>query len=479
MGGHLIFHLAVIQYFIYASPMEISGEPQTIAVMDSTKQPRGLYVLFGTEMWERLSFYGMRAILVLYMVAPLASGGLGFGTKISAQIYGLYTGSVYITPILGGWLADRWLGCRRAVLVGGIIIAMGHFSMAFHGISFFYAGLILIVLGTGLLKSNISAMVGCLYRENDPRRDAGFSIFYMGINVGALLAPFVCGTLAQAPFVKTFLIQHGYNPNDSWHWGFAAAGVGMVLGLIQYIAQGKRLGNVGNPPRHRQLKHQAATKHVPLTGEEIKRILAVGALFLFSSIFWMAFEQAGSSMNLFADKLTRNELFGLSFPSSWFQSVNSIFIVILAPIFAAFWPSLGKRDPSSPAKFAYGLLFAGLGFLVLTYASTLTSLGPVGPSWLILVYFLHTIGELCLSPVGLSMVTKLSPARLVGSMMGFWFLSIALGNYMAGWLAGFFDATSQHLLVTLFGSLAAITIGAAVLLALILPFIRKLMCGVK
>lgn len=458
--------------------MEILANPQTIEEMETRRQPRGLYVLFGTEMWERLSYYGMRAILVLYMVALPAAGGLGFDTKHAAQIYGLYTASVYMAAILGGFIADRWLGSRRAVLVGGIIIAMGHFSMAMLPIETFYAGLILIVVGTGLLKPNISAMVGCLYKENDVRRDAGFSIFYMGINLGAFLAPLVCGTLAQAPYFKDWLARNGFDPLHSWHWGFAAAGVGMVLGLIQYVLQSKPLAHVGNPPTRRKLEHQGAATHKSLTGEEIKRLLAIAVLFIFSATFFMAFEQAGSSMNLFAEKLTRNEIFGISFPSSWLQSVNSIFIIMLAPVFAAVWPSLGRREPSSPAKFAYGLLFAGLGFLVLTYAASLTSLGPVSASWLVLVYLLHTIGELCLGPVGLSTVTKLAPARLVGSMMGVWFVSISVGSYMAGWVAGFFDAGSQDALVTMFAAVSAVTIGAAAVLALISPFIRRLMSGV-
>ncbi len=460
--------------------METIVEPQTIEEIESVRHPRGLYVLFGTEMWERLSYYGMRAILMLYMVALPVSGGLGFDTKHAARIYGTYTAAVYLTPILGGWIADRFLGARFAVLVGGIIIASGHFSMAFHGMPYFYAGLILIVLGTGLLKPNISAMVGHLYHHDDNRRDAGFSIFYMGINLGAFLAPFVCGTLAQAPVFKGYLLKWGLDPVDSWHWGFAAAGVGMVLGLLQYIMQQKALLKVGNPPRgrHHLEVNQSEVYDKALTGEDIKRILAIGMFFLFSSMFWMAFEQAGSSLNLFADQLTRNELFGISFPSSWMQSANPVMIIVLAPLFAAVWPRMGKKEPSSPMKFVWGLLFTSLAFAVMTFASTRVGGEPISPIWLMMTYMILTIGELCLSPVGLSVVTKLAPTRLVGAMMGIWFLSVAFGNYIAGWVAGFFDAGSKETLVALFGSITIITGAAAVILFATKPVIRRLMCGV-
>lgn len=494
--------------------------------------PIGLANLFFTELWERFSYYGMRALLVLYMTAALADGGLGYSTPRAAFIYGLYTGAVYIVALPGGWIADNILGARHAVLVGGIIIALGHFSMAMPQIEFFYAGMILIVLGTGFLKPNISSMVGSLY-ENNPRRDAGFSIFYMGINIGAGISPLVCGYLAQSSAFKTFLSSNGYNPLGSWHWGFGAAGVGMSIGLIFYVSMFRFIKHVGNKPEKPTTSPavlavillvglglfaavaysisqssyvNTVTENLPkilnvvvlLIGptamgiilyylrasgaskEDFRRVLVICVLFFFSAVFWSAFEQAGSSLNLFAEKLTRNSIFGWDFPSSYFQSVNSMFIILLAPVFTFVWTVLGKREPSSPAKFSFGLFFVGVGFLILVVASTLAVGGvKVAPFWLVAVYFFHTVGELCLSPVGLSTVTKLAPAKLVGMMMGIWFLSLSLGNYMGGVIAGYFDPSAEGALVTLFGSVAALTILPAALLFVLTPSIKKLMGGIK
>ncbi|MEP7274367.1 MAG: peptide MFS transporter [Acidobacteriota bacterium] len=425
--------------------------------------PHGLTTLFFTELWERFSYYGMRAILVLYMVAPVAQGGLGFETPKATGIYGLYTGSVYLMSLPGGWIADRFLGARMAVLIGGIIIALGHFTMAVPALGTFYAGLVFIVLGTGLLKPNVSAMVGGLYGAQDPRRDSGFSVFYMGINLGAFTAPLICGYLGQ---------------RVDWHLGFAAAGIGMTLGIVQYLVHRKRLQHVGLRPARAEAG-QPRVKPAPLTPEEIKRLIVIGILFVFATIFWMAFEQAGSSLNLFALTLTRNSIFGIEFPSSWFQSVNALFIISLAPVFSWLWIRLKDRQPSSPAKFAYGLLFAGIGFLVVAYAASLTGAGRVSPVWLLLVYLCHTIGELCLSPVGLSTTTKLAPKRLVGLMMGVFFMSISLGNYSGGWVAGFFQSDSEGALVSLFLKVALTTIGSAAILALMVPYIKKLMGTVR
>jgi len=436
--------------------------------------PKGLTTLFFTEMWERFSYYGMRAILILYMSAAVADGGLGFDTPKAAGIYGLYVGSVYFMSLPGGWMADHILGGRLAVLIGGIIIACGHFSMAFPSLTTFYGGLILIVLGTGLLKPNISAMVGGLYSEKDERRDSGFSLFYMGINLGAFIAPFVCGFLAQDQRFKAWLSQNGMRPESSWHWGFAVAGIGMTLGLVQYLVHRQRLAHVGlKPPR--QTKQEIQVPAPPLTGDEKHRLIVIGILFVFSTLFWMAFEQAGSSLNLFAKSLTRNTIFGWAYPSSWLQSAGPIMVIIFAPIFSWLWLKLQGRHPSSPAKFAYGLLFASAGFLVITYASTLTNAGQVSPMWLIIVYLLLTFGELCLSPVGLSITTKLAPPRLVGLMMGVWFMSISLGNYTAGWVAGFFKAEDQQALVGLFGKVALITLVGGLILVSLTSYIRKLM----
>ncbi|HKI01345.1 MAG TPA: peptide MFS transporter [Thermoanaerobaculia bacterium] len=480
--------------------------------------PRGLATLFFTEFWERFSYYGMRALLTLFMTASVAKGGLGFPTERAGAIYGLYTAFVYLLALPGGWLADRLLGQRRAVFLGGCIIAAGHFSMAIDNVSTFFLGLVLIVIGTGLLKPNISAMVGELYPEGGARRDAGFSIFYMGINLGAFVAPLVCGPLGE---------------NVNWHLGFAAAGIGMVLGLIQYAFGGKYLGqaglrpNAGDDPIERSkalrvLIGSVATAvvlialfwtgviDVPverlaggtgiiivglallyfvfqftgggLDGLEKKKMLAIFVLFLFSALFWSGFEQAGSSLTLFARDLTDRVMLGREMPVSVLQSVNPLFIIAFAPVFAWLWLRLSarRREPSAPAKFSLGLVFLGLGFGVMVWASML-AVGPdgqaikVSPMWLILTYLFHTFGELCLSPVGLSTVTKLAPHRKVSQLMGIWFMSISLGNLMAGLVAGQFE---KFPLPQLFGAVFATTAGAGLILALLIKPIRKLMGNV-
>ena len=459
--------------------------------------PRGLTTLFLTEFWERFSYYGMRAILFLFMVASTELGGLGFDTEKAAWIYGLYTGSVYLTAIPGGFVADRLLGLRRAVLVGGILIATGHYTLAFHGLSTFYAGLILIVLGTGLLKPNISSMVGQLYAQDDDRRDAGFSIFYMGINLGAFVSPFLCGYLGQ---------------RIGWHWGFGAAGVGMTLGLLQYVLGGKRLGTVGflrEPPKEAGKLWLLVAVAVALLGTalilsgqyrdylivgsaavlfawlllkgaensiERKRIAAIALLFIFATLFWAGFEQAGSSLTLFADRITHDQFFG--HPSSWFQSVEPFFVITLAPVFAWLWVRLGSRQPSSPGKFAIALSLLSVSFFLVALASMLFEQQQVNvsPWWLVGVYFLHALGELSLSPVGLSMVTKLAPARILGFIMGIWFLTNALGNFLAGSVAGYFDRLP---LPQLFGAVGLVSLAATIVLALLVKPIRGLMSGVR
>jgi POT family proton-dependent oligopeptide transporter len=429
--------------------------------------PRGLSTLFFTEMWERFSYYGMRAFLILYMVAPVAAGGLGFTDARAASIYGTYTGSAWAASIVGGLIADRLLGQYRTVLVGGVIIAAGHFTLAFKSLPSFYAGLALIVMGTGCLKPNVSTLVGSLYPQGDTRRDAGFSLFYMGINLGATLGPLIAGYLAQ---------------NVNWHIGFACAGVGMTLGLVQYVAgrgrleQGiARLGHTavatGGPAR------TAAGRR--LSPDEWKRIFAIVFFFAAAVVFWGAYEQAGSTLNLFADRYTRNQAFGFSFPSSWFQSVQPIFVMLLAPVFAWVWLRLGRRQPSVPAKFALGLLFMGLSFAVLIPAGSLAQNGAgvrVSPWFLVGSYFISELGELCVSPIGLSAVTKLAPLRIVGLMMGVWFLSNAFGNKLAGWAAGFFSTVPLH---DLFREVTVVLlVSAAVMFALVKP-IKRLMSGVQ
>ena len=425
--------------------------------------PRGLSTLFFTEMWERFSYYGMRGFLILYMVKAL-----GFTDQHAGAVYGNYVSSVWLVAIVGGIVADRWLGQYRSVLIGGAIIALGHFTLAFHPLSFFYAGLSLIVIGTGLLKPNASTLVGSLYEQGDERRDAGFSIFYMGINLGALLGPIVAGKIAEG---------------IDWHLGFACAGVGMTLGLIQYVAGRRRL----QPALDRLAARPKPTTVTPglasgvsqggFTAEDWKRIAAVVVFFLFASLFWGAYEQAGSTLTLFADRYVRLDLLGLKLYASWFVAVQAAFVIILSPLFAWLWVRLGPRQPSSPAKFALALMFVGLAFVLLMPAGAAAPGGmKVSPLWLVGAYFIEELGEVCLYPVGLSVVTKLAPARIVGLMMGVFFLSNALGNKLAGWSAGFISTTP---LPTLFGVTAAVTLGAAFVMALLIRPVRNLMGGVR
>lgn len=473
--------------------------------------PRGLSTLFFTEMWERFSYYGMRAILFLFMVAEVERGGFGLTPEIAGAVYGLYTAGVYLLALPGGWLADRLIGQRRAIWYGGLTIAAGHFAMAVPTAETFYLGLVLIVVGTGLLKPNISTIVGDLYPEGGARRDAGFSVFYMGINIGAFLAPLVCGYLGESV---------------NWHYGFAAAGVGMVLGLIQYKLTERNLGDLGMRPSaaHADETLQAAYTaramralggvglllgafvvavligavpinaialsnvagfvivgtavaffaYVLLFGNlspvEKRRIGVIAVLFVFSAMFWSGFEQAGSSLNLFAERYTDRVLFGWEMPASWLQSVNPIFIIALAPVFGVLWVRLAQRnlEPSSPLKFALGLIMLGLGFGVMVFAAQIAVAGGFpSPMWLVLMYLLHTTGELALSPVGLSTVTKLAPRRLVGQMMGIWFISISLGNLIAGRIAGNFDPEQLSQMPDLFLTITLWTVGAGVVLALL------------
>jgi POT family proton-dependent oligopeptide transporter len=429
--------------------------------------PRGLSTLFFTEMWERFSYYGMRAFLILYMVAPATAGGLGFTDARAASIYGTYTGSAWAASILGGLIADRLLGQYRTVLIGGIIIAAGHFTLAFNALPFFYTGLALIAFGTGCLKPNVSTLVGSLYPRGDDRRDAGFSVFYMGINLGALLGPLIAGYLAQ---------------RVNWHIGFACAGVGMTLGLIQYVVGRRRLEQgIARLEKHpgewiavTPPSAQTAATHGRISGEEWKRIGAIVIFFMAATVFWGGYEQAGSTLNLFADRYTRLEVFGVAFPSSWFQSVQPAFVILLAPVFGWLWLRLGRRQPSSPAKFALGLIFLSLSFMILIPAGALAS-GEgirVSPWWLIGAYFVSEIGELCVSPIGLSAVTKLAPLRIVGLMMGVWFLSNAFGNKLAGWAAGFFSSMPLN---TLFTIVTAVLFAAAVMMFAIVRPSRRLM----
>ncbi|MFN2492598.1 MAG: peptide MFS transporter [Pyrinomonadaceae bacterium] len=453
-------------------------ELETSSQLDSSGiggHPRGLTTLFFTELWERFSYYGMRAILVLYMVAPVAQGGLGFDTKHAASIYGTYTMSVYLTALPGGLVADHWLGARLAVLLGGIVIACGHFSMVFHSMTSFYLGMVLIAIGTGLLKPNISALVGGLYGPDDPRRDSGFSIFYMGINIGAVLAPLIVGYMAQGESFKRFVASMGFDVTTSWHWGFGAAGVGMCVGLIIFVLNRRRLEQASPTSALNTTNDVPAAKaKQPLTRSDWKRIAAIFIFFLFTILFWAAYEQKGASLNLLAKELVRTEVFGMKFPSSWLQSCTPLFVIMLAPIFSILWVRLGKRQPSSPVKFTLGLVFIGLAYCLLVPGVALTAYGKISPLWLVGLYFLEVVGEMCLSPVGLSTVTKLAPVKLVGIMMGVWFLAASFGSKLAGYLSGFYVPQSGTL-VKLYGGIAAGLLISAVLLAILTPKVKKLM----
>jgi len=435
--------------------------------------PRGLSTLFFTEMWERFSYYGMRAFLILYMVHAL-----GFDDKHAGSVYGTYTASAWAAAIVGGIIADRWLGQYRSVLYGGIIIALGHFTLAFHPLPFFYAGLSLIVIGTGLLKPNVSGIVGSLYEPNDTRRDAGFSLFYMGINLGAFIGPLIAGYLAQ---------------KVDWHVGFACAGIGMTAGVVQYILGRNRLQPAVERLERQRRESRAAARERKLsvsstgpteptfwgfTKVEWKRLAAMGVFFVFAAVFWGAYEQAGSTLNLFGDRYSNTTILGFTFPSSWFVSVQALFVIVLAPAFAWLWIKLGRLEPSTPTKFAIGLLFTGLSFLLLMIPARHLQATPgirVSPFWLIGCYFIQELGELSLSPVGLSVFTKLSPVKIVGLMLGVWFLADSVGNKVAGYAAGFISSAP---LPDLFGTVAAVCLGASFIAFLMINPVRSLMGGI-
>ena len=489
--------------------------------------PRGLRALFFVEFWERFSYYGMRALLILFMTAPIATGGLGWSTDKAGPIYGMYTSLVYLMALPGGWIADRLIGQRNAVFWGGVIIMSGHIVLAIPAVNTFYAGLLLVVLGTGLLKPNISTIVGQLYTPQDARRDAGFSIFYMGINLGALIAPLVTASLAQEQWFKDVLTSWGISPASSWHWGFGATAVGMFLGLVWYLVDQKTLGNAGKDPvvsseaEGAQLRGMfwkgvglvgiilagVAALHMSgiitltvakisggfgvalllivvvffawllssggWTSEERKRLIVIAVLFVGAAIFWSVFEQAGSTLSLFAERSTRNEIFGMSFGSGKWQSVNSTWVVILAPVFAYLWVKLGSRNPSSVTKFSLGLLFVSLGFFLMVPAAQLAAGGNrVGWWWLLGCYFLHTVGEMCLSPVGLSAMTKLAPARVASLIMGVWFMATSVGSYLGGRVAGVYE---QFSLPTIFAVVALCPLVFAIVLWLLAKPIKNML----
>jgi POT family proton-dependent oligopeptide transporter len=484
--------------------------------------PRGLATLFFTEMWERFTYYGMRAVLVLFLVAAVAGGGFGIDDKTATAIYGLYTAGVYLAALPGGWIADRLIGAQRAVLLGGLAITLGNTLLALSASPRgFYIGLVVIVLGVGMLKPNVSAIVAGLYPEGGARLDAGFTVFYIGINVGGVLGPFVTG-LAQVYF--------------GLRAGFAAAAFFMAVGVVQFYLTRKHLGTAGafvaaggvrgagiarqwlylwvavglsslllaavvfgwiqvNPVSLAQAVSYLIAAMVVLyflyyftlaglTAEERKRGVVLVVLFVGSVLFWSGYEQAGSSLNLFAERYTDRAVGWLHFviPSGWFQSLNSAFIILFAPFFAWGWIALARRNlnPSAPAKFALGVMLMGSGFLVMAAAAAIVASGSkVLPYWLILTYLLHTFGELCLSPVGLSYYTKLTPKRFVGQMMGMWFLSLSLGNLVAGLIAGEFDANNVAAMPAQYMHIVYFAVGLGAALLVLSHPVKKLMGNVQ
>jgi POT family proton-dependent oligopeptide transporter len=476
-------------------------------------QPRGLATLFFTEMWERFTYYGMRAVLILFMVAAVEKGGLGLDDKTASAVYGMYIGGTYLFGLFGGWVADRLLGSQRAVVNGGLLIMAGNLMLAFGNTQIFFLGLLVITIGVGLLKPNASAMVAALYPEGGSRRDAGFSVFYMGINLGATIGPLLVAWIAD---------RYG------WRWGFGLPAVGMAVGLAQFLWTRHYLGGAGLAPAQGQVKSWkpvigfvAAVALIAvlamggmlkinavamaegaswamlvlgvvyfayllffagLTRVERNRVLVMVALVAASVMFWAGYEQTGASLNLFAERYTDRNILGWEMPAGVLQAVNPIFIILFAPLFAALWIALGKRgrDFNAATKFGAGLIMLGLGFLVMYFASQYTLAGQmVLPTWLILTYLLHTFAELCLSPVGLSYMSKLAPPRFVGQVMGMWFLSMALGSNMAGQLTGQYDATHLESLPALFIKIFWYGVIGGVVMLLLTPIVKRMMAGVK
>jgi POT family proton-dependent oligopeptide transporter len=414
--------------------------------------PAGLFVLFFTETWERFSYYGMRALLVLYMVDYLIKGVrngtlhvLGFGAldtfygneniqPLSSHIYGLYTAFVYLTPIAGGFLADRVLGQRKTVVIGGILMAIGQFLLISEAM--FFLGLAFLILGNGCFKPNLASQVGSLYPPGDPRLDRAYSIYYMGVNLGAFFAPLVCGTLGQ---------------KVGWGYGFGAAGVGMICGLLFYLWGGRFL-----PTDHLTRSREAHTEKKPLTAQDWKVIIALMVLVVVNAVFWGVYEQQGNTLQIFADRNADWHVFGWQMPSTWFQSINPMFIFTLTPLLTMFWGRQSRRgtEPGSITKMAMGCTLLGLSFLPLMYiAHGLGETERISFLWLVGSTLILTIGELYLSPIGQSLVAKVSPPGLVSTLMGMWFLSNFMGNYFTGYLGTFYEKMSRESFFLILGAL--------------------------
>jgi POT family proton-dependent oligopeptide transporter len=445
----------------------------------STSHPPGLYLLFFTEMWERFSYYGMRALLTLYLTKTAMEGGLGIEKESATLIYGYFTGFVYLTPILGGWLADNYLGQRKAILIGGVTMMLGQFSLAatpMLGVWATWLGLLLLIIGNGFFKPNISTIVGSLYEQGDPRRDGAFTIFYMGINLGALIAPLVCGYFAEDLFAQkgTDAAGNAVVLKYAFQYGFLAAGVGMLLGqLIFNFFAPKLLGNIGVEPVNKMKKASSDEfESKVLSPEERDRVAVILTLTIFTIFFWAGFEQAGSSLTLYTDAYIDRTLFGWTIPTAWFQSVNPLFIVILGIPIASFWSMLANRnrDLSIPVKMALGMILLGVGFFFMVGA-VLERGGDVADAskkaaliWLIATYFFHTVGELCLSPIGLSMVTRLAPLKYASMLMGVWFLAPFLAQIAGGYIASYVEKLGAF---QIFIAIAFFSIAAGLVLFLI------------
>ena len=444
-------------------------------VQQKKGHPKGLYLLFFTEMWERFSYYGMRAILSLYLTKKLMEGGLGMNKEDAMVLYGYFTGFVYFTPLIGGWLADRYLGKRLAITIGGITMMLGQFTLfAMNNMMGLYVGLLLIIIGNGFFKPNISTLVGGLYKDGDEKRDAAFSIFYMGINLGAMFAPIVIGAISDNLFATTNAdgsIAYGYR------YGFLASGIGMFLGQVIFnVLSPKYLGDLGVKPVGAVVDtmESAGVKSVnPETGKELnereerQRISVIFILLIFAVFFWAGFEQAGSSLSLYTDKYIDRTIGGFEIPTSWFQSVNPLFIVT-----------------STPVKMGVGMIILGAGFLfILGAVAERSANGDINDMtnkaalmWLIMTYLLHTIGELCISPVGLSVVTKLSPPKLASVLMAVWMLSSFFANIMGGYIAAYVETMGAGQIFTYIAGFVSV---CGVLLIMLSRPISKMMHGVK
>lgn len=438
-------------------------------------------VLFFTELWERFAYYGMRALLVLYLI-DTTSGGLGWSQEQASRLYGWYNGLAFLTPVAGGWLADRFLGTNRSLVIGGAIISAGHFTLALGPTWSFYAGLVLIIVGTGFFKPNVYTLVGQLYGPSDPRRDGGFTLYYMGINLGALFGPLVCAWFAA-------------NPRFGWSYGFGAAGAGVLLGLVLYLwTRGDRLRDIGLPPaRQARSGIRPPALNLTLSPEERRRILALGITTVFVVFFWLAFEQIGSSLNVFAAERTERSVHGWlarlvpqgEVPAAWFQAVNPLFVLLLAPAMASLWQRLGPRAPSTPAKMALGLVLLGLAYVVMVAGAARSDEGiRVSPWYLVGFYFVYSLGELCFLPVGISFVGQAAPARLASMLMGIWFTANFIANLLGGYIAGMVERIERGEVFRILGGQADFflifvvsCLTAGCLLWLLVPTIRRLMGG--